>query len=129
MALIKIRTGYIKHSTTIRNSHQTIFYYSQTNYTLCRSHHKKLLVNSINYGRTHIRSDHKIVVAQFNFSESHPVYPQHKPQKHVETLIHDGWSKFITITVKDLKNQLFLDVTFNKFEQVWMKIEEHDFCR
>ena len=92
---ITTRTGYIKDYTAPRNSHRTIPYYSQIDYILCRHRYKKLLVNSRSYGGTHIKSDHKIVVAQFNFSDSHLVYPKHKPRKHfdVTTLISDTQAK------------------------------------
>ena len=92
---ITTRTGYIKDFTAPINSHRTIPYYSQIDYILCRHRYKKLLVNSRSYGGTHIKSDHKIVVAQFSFSVSHLVYPKHKPRKHfdVTILISDTQAK------------------------------------
>ena len=88
---ITTRTGYIiKDYTAPRNSHLTIPYYSKIDYIICRHRYKKLLVNSRNYGGIHIKSVHKIVVAQLNF-----VYPKHKPRKHfdVTTLISDTQAK------------------------------------
>ena len=92
---ITTRIGYIKDYTAPRNSNRTVPYYSQIDYILCRSNYKKLLVNSRSYGGTHIRSDHKIVIAKFNFQDSYIVYPKTKPQRHFDcnTLISDSDAK------------------------------------
>ena len=98
---ITTRIGYIKDYTAPRNSNRTVPYYSQIDYILCRSNYKKLLVNSRSYGGTHIRSDHKIVIAKFNFQDSYIVYPKTKPQRHFDcnTLISDSDAKLNDIPV------------------------------
>ena len=85
----------MKDYTAPRNTNRTIPYYSQIDYILCRSNYKKLLVNARSYGGTHIRSDHKIVIAKFDFQDSYLVYPMKKPQRHFDctTLVSDPDAK------------------------------------
>ena len=92
---ITTRIGFMKDYSAPKNSHRTLPYYSQIDYVLCSSRLKKLLVNSRSYGGTLVKSDHKIVITRFNFSDAHLVFPKQKPKMHfdITTLVSNPAAK------------------------------------
>ena len=52
-------------------------------------------MNSRSYGGTLVKSDHKIVITRFNFSDAHLVFPKQKPKMHfdITTLVSNPAAK------------------------------------
>ena len=70
-------TGWRKDWSAGRHSKKTIPVYSQIDYILCRHRSKCLLTQSRSYAGTMTFSDHRLVVARFNFNNIHLCFKRH----------------------------------------------------
>ena len=69
MRHVTTRTGWIKKSR--RHNDESVPFYSQIDYVICRTRFKCTLRDARSYGGANTYSDHKIVCARFNFGDRH----------------------------------------------------------
>ena len=62
-------TGWRKDWSAGQRSKKTLPVYSQIDYVLCRNRSRSLLVNARSYAGAYTYSDHRLVVAKFNFGK------------------------------------------------------------
>ena len=70
------RTGRIKDWSD-PSSNKSKPFYSMIDYVICRRRFKSTLVDSRSYGGTQVDSDHKVVVARFQFKNRHLTFPKY----------------------------------------------------